>query len=127
MSVSVLAWVSDTNKSQQAVDNNNFDSCWELEDFMYHDYSSALKKVLKVNMQLVDWRAPVNHNMENIVYHYNDCKRLTKMSTSTSTNNISTVWGVISGLHISFPNGLGMFPNKNQYSVHPRKRVPTAY
>ena len=39
------------------------------------------------------------------------------MSTSTSTNNISTVWGVISGLHISFPNGLGMFPNKNQYTV----------
>lgn len=47
MSVSVLVWVSDTNKSQQTVGNNTFDSCWELEDFMYHDYSSALKKYWK--------------------------------------------------------------------------------
>ena len=35
MSVAVLAWVSDTTKNQQTVDNNAFDSCWELEDFMY--------------------------------------------------------------------------------------------
>lgn len=44
MSVSVLVWVFATNKSQQSVGNNTCDSSGELEDFMYHDYSSALKK-----------------------------------------------------------------------------------